>query len=44
MIQEDGKVVGVATMKVKGTGIEGIGFGVPISVAMEMLNIDFTKP
>jgi len=44
LIDENGKVVGVATMKVKGTGIEGIGFGVPISVAVEMLNIDLTKP
>lgn len=43
LIDEDGKVVGVATMKVEATGIEGIGFGVPISVALEMLNIDFTK-
>jgi hypothetical protein len=31
-------------MKVEATGIEGIGFGVPISVVLEMLNIDFTKP
>jgi S1-C subfamily serine protease len=44
LIDENGKVVGVATMKVEATGIEGIGFGVPISVVLEMLNIDFTKP
>lgn len=44
LIDQDGKVVGIATMKVKATGVEGIGFGVPISTAMEMLNIDFTRP
>jgi S1-C subfamily serine protease len=35
-----GKVVGVATLKISGKGLEGLGFGVPISqVALEMLNI-----
>ncbi|MGV9012410.1 MAG: trypsin-like peptidase domain-containing protein [Flavobacteriales bacterium] len=43
LIDGDGKVVGIATMKVKATGVEGIGFGVPISTALEMLNIEFTK-
>ena len=43
LIDSDGKVVGIATMKVKATGVEGIGFGVPISTALEMLNIEFTK-
>jgi S1-C subfamily serine protease len=38
-IDVDGKVVGVATMKISGKGLEGLGFGVPISVALEMLNI-----
>lgn len=38
-LDEDGRVVGVATMKISGKGLEGLGFGVPISVAMEMLNI-----
>lgn len=38
-IDETGKVVGVATMKISGKGLEGLGFGVPISVALEMLNI-----
>lgn len=44
LINSDGQVVGIATMKVKATGVEGIGFGVPISTAMEMLNIEFTRP
>ena len=43
LIDSEGKVVGIATLKVEATGIEGIGFGVPISTALEMLNIDFTK-
>lgn len=43
LIDDEGKVVGIATMKVKAAGVEGIGFGVPISTAMEMLNIVFAK-
>jgi hypothetical protein len=43
LINATGRVVGVATMKVKAEGVEGIGFGVPISTAIEMLNIEFTK-
>lgn len=44
LIDETGKVVGVATLKIKGAGVEGIGFGVPISKALEMLNITFAQP
>ncbi len=43
-IDEDGKVVGVATMKISGKGLEGLGFGVPISVALKELNITIGKP
>ncbi len=43
LINGNGKVVGITTMKVKAAGVEGIGFGVPISTALEMLNIEFTK-
>ncbi|MEZ4738378.1 MAG: trypsin-like peptidase domain-containing protein [Flavobacteriales bacterium] len=39
LIDETGSVVGVTTMKISGRGLEGLGFGVPISVALEMLNI-----
>ncbi|MBK6881749.1 MAG: trypsin-like peptidase domain-containing protein [Flavobacteriales bacterium] len=39
LIDETGKVVGVATMKISGKGLEGLGFGVPISVALQELNI-----
>ncbi len=42
-IDENGHVVGVATMKISGKGLEGLGFGVPISVALEMLNIRFSR-
>jgi len=41
LIDENGKVVGVATLKISGKGLEGLGFGVPISVALEMLNVSF---
>lgn len=43
LIDAEGKVVGVATMKIKAEGVQGIGFGVPISTALSMLNIEFTK-
>lgn len=43
LIDETGKVVGVATLKVSGTGVQGIGFGVPMSKAIEMLNLEFNK-
>jgi S1-C subfamily serine protease len=36
-------VVGVATLKISGKGLEGLGFGVPISQALEMLNITFVQ-
>ncbi|MFZ1686222.1 MAG: trypsin-like peptidase domain-containing protein [Flavobacteriales bacterium] len=42
-IDETGKVVGVATLKLSGKGLEGLGFGVPISNALEMLNITMKK-
>lgn len=43
LIDESGKVVGVATLKISAKGVEGIGFGVPISKALEMLNIRFAQ-
>lgn len=43
LIDEHGKVVGIATMKARAVGVEGIGFGVPISTALDMLNIEFGK-
>jgi S1-C subfamily serine protease len=41
LLDETGKVVGVATMKISGKGFEGLGFGIPISKALEMLNVTF---
>lgn len=43
LIDENGLVVGVATLKISGKGLEGLGFGVPISQALEMLNISFAR-
>jgi len=43
LIDEKGNVVGVATLKISGKGLEGLGFGVPISVALEMLNVSFAR-
>lgn len=41
LLNENGKVLGMATMKAKGAGIEGIGFGIPASIILEKLNISF---
>jgi serine protease Do len=43
LIDEAGKVVGVATLKIAETGVQGIGFGVPVGKALEMLNIGFDR-
>lgn len=43
LIDENGGVVGVTTMKISGKGLEGLGFGVPIKQALEMLNISFQQ-
>lgn len=43
LIDENGLVVGVATLKISGKGLEGLGFGVPISIALEMLNLSFAQ-
>ncbi|MBL0045383.1 MAG: trypsin-like peptidase domain-containing protein [Flavobacteriales bacterium] len=39
LIDEEGKVVGVATLKVQETGVQGIGVAVPVGKMLEMLNI-----
>lgn len=43
LIDETGKVVGVATLKISDSGVQGIGFGVPITKALEMLNISLGR-
>ena len=35
----DGKVIGVTTLKLTGRDVSGIGFAVPITTVLEMLNI-----
>ncbi len=39
LLNEDGKIIGMVTMKLVGQGIEGLGFCVPSNVILEMLNI-----
>ena len=42
-LDENGHVVGIATLKISGKGLEGLGFGVPISEVLEMLNLNIIK-
>jgi len=39
LLDRTARVIGIVSFKVFGTGIEGIGFGVPIGAATEALNI-----
>ena len=39
LINEKGEVIGMSTMKVKETGVEGIGFCIPSNDIVKMLNI-----
>ena len=39
MLNSKGEIVGITTMKKVGKGIEGIGFGIPSNVIIEMLNL-----
>lgn len=39
LLNEDGEVIGMVTMKLIGDGIEGIGFCVPSNTIIEVLNI-----
>lgn len=39
LINLGGEVVGIATMKLVGKGVEGLGFGIPINDALRILNI-----
>ena len=43
LIDEGGKVVGITTMKVNDSGVQGIGFAVPVDKMLEMLNIRFVE-
>jgi len=39
MLNSKGEIIGITTMKKIGRGIEGIGFGIPSNVVIEMLNL-----
>jgi serine protease Do len=41
MLNEQGEIIGITTMKAFGKGIEGIGFGIPAAIIVEMLNLQF---
>ena len=43
LVDENGKVVGVATLKIAEEGVQGIGFAVPVSSMLEMLNVHFSE-
>ena len=38
LITSDGKVIGINTLKLSGTGVEGIGFAIPINSATDIIN------
>ena len=38
LINSDGKVIGINTLKLSGTGVEGIGFAIPINSATDIIN------
>lgn len=39
LLNENGQIIGITTMKMIGKGIEGIGFSIPSNIVLEMLNI-----
>lgn len=43
LLNSKGEIIGISTFKASGRGIEGIGFGIPSNVIIEMLNIKFEK-
>ena len=38
LVNSDGKVIGVNTLKLSGTGVEGIGFAIPINSTLDITN------
>ncbi len=43
LVNDRGEVIGITTLKLAGKGIEGLGFCIPISLAVEKLEINFNK-
>ncbi|XZF15462.1 S1C family serine protease [Chitinophagaceae bacterium MMS25-I14] len=41
LVNKNGQAVGIVVAKIKGEGVEGLGFAIPISVALHALNIRF---
>lgn len=42
LISSKGLVIGINTLKISGGGLEGLGFAVPITLALEMLNLEIS--
>ena len=38
LVNSDGKVVGINTLKLSGTGVEGIGFAIPINSTLDIID------
>lgn len=45
LVNSDGKVIGINTLKLSGSGVEGIGFAIPINSTLDIVNelIDHNK-
>ncbi len=39
LINKNGEVIGIVSAKIKGEGVEGLGFAIPIKLALKSLNI-----
>lgn len=45
LVNSEGKVIGINTLKLSGTGVEGIGFAIPINSTLDVIDdlIEFNK-
>ena len=45
LVNSDGKVIGINTLKLSGSGVEGIGFAIPINSTQDVINdlIEYNK-
>jgi S1-C subfamily serine protease len=41
MLDSEGLLIGIPSSKISGTGLEGLGFAIPSSVAMEFLKLGY---